>query len=244
MLDRHPIAVGDGFTADPWRHRLVVAGDLDRGPLGVGRVDRHVAVRDLQRHGDLSWGVVRLLHLIPPQLRAYPEIRLPAGRRRSSVIRPTAVWADWTSKRVDRHADRLGRLLERRLERVGHPKRDAGGGPVVIRRRGGDRGIGSADIDQAGVLARHPNLGVAVRELLGQLEGGVAEDVEEPEVERRLERPGHALQRGRERVVRAERRLQVAADGLEVRGEIHRTVLPSGSRTMCRHQPSVILTPC
>ena len=84
---------------------------------------------------------------------------------------------------------------------------------------------------------------MAGRELFGQLERGVAEDVEEPELERRFDRAGHPFERGRERLVGCDERLQVSADRLEVRGEVHSIVLPSVSPAICEPpSPSVIST--
>src|SRR5206468_785027 len=73
----------------------------------------------------------------------------------------------------------------------------------------------------AGVAAGHANLDVAGRELLPQLERGLAEDVEQPDLDRRLEWSPETFE-GRSRgLVGARERLQVAEDRVQVRPQVH-----------------------
>ena len=58
------------------------------------------------------------------------------------------------------------------------------------------------DVDEARVARGDPDLGVAARELLGDLERGLAEHVEHPQLQGGLDGAAEALDRGAVLVVR------------------------------------------
>src|SRR5262249_55573977 len=72
-------------------------------------------------------------------------------------------------------------------------------------------------------------LDVAARELLAELERRFAEDVQQADLDRGLERPAEALQRRGDRLVGAGKGLQVAEDRVQVWSEVHQR--PSRSRS-------------
>ena len=108
---------------------------------------------------------------------------------------------------------------------------NASGSRSVMRALRSSPGAGAArpraavvDEDELGIAAGEPHLDVPRRELGVERERRLGEDVEEPELERRLDRRRETLARGRGRLV-AERgsRREVGLDGLNVSFDVHVT---------------------
>jgi hypothetical protein len=95
----------------------------------------------------------------------------------------------------------------------------------------------SADVDEARVAAGHANLDVAGRELLAELERGLAQHVEEADLDRRFERSPQTFEGRGRGLVRACERLQVAEDRVKVRPEVHQ-------RASRRSSSGLIVFPC
>src|SRR5205085_857553 len=91
--------------------------------------------------------------------------------------------------RVEGHALACGGRLKTRLQALREPQRDARGRAVV---GGSRRRRALLDVHERRVLPREPNLDSTRAELLVQLEGGLAERVEEPEAGRGADRRAQA----------------------------------------------------
>ena len=137
------------------------------------------------------------------------------------------------------HQPRVGRdtfvdsgLLDGRLEPLRHPQCQAGRRVVIVDACvGAGTDVGEAEHDVAtGELDADPSVG----ELVGQLEGGLAEHLEHAEVERRLQGADQPVDDGGDRLVGTGHGLEVATQGVEVRRQVHDPALAVAAGTPAR----------
>ena len=78
--------------------------------------------------------------------------------------------------------------------------------------------------DQLDVSARQPDVDPGGGQLVAQLLGRLAQRIQQPQLERGLQRAGQTLGDGQRGLVRARHGFQVGSNGFEVRGQVHRCV--------------------
>ena len=173
-------------------------------------------------------GVVDLSHRFPPVSAAgEPGDPVAARAGAGSLPRLSADRAAWTSQALTDCAAASAAASIAPLSASGIRTVSRAMPPSSSSGCGGSGPLRGTVVDEPRVAPGNAELCVAGRELFGQLERAVAEDVEEAELERRFDRARHPFERGGERLVGRDERLQVSADRLEMRGEIHAIVPPS-----------------